>query len=489
MNINVRLNEIGTEIARMVSHYKSGKLAKTKNSDDMICKLSKIESSFGILKEGIIKLESHNNFIEKIKIKRDLKNLLKLLHSEYSKEELKASIIKQAIDKLNVKYKLKELKIDQSNKLDPMPNTNNTEMDEEYYKDLQERIVKSHKKAEEKKNKNGIKCDEPVQTISISEIKEAAERASKIESAKEKKKLLQKQQSENIIYDVRRLENEPKEKISFFDKLKLRKNVKNTKRTSTVTEDRKKFPWYATVPVIGALAISAITGGAVAFNNRSDKNNKEFSSRNAGYSDSVNPSQTKVTKATEVTEASTTETTRLDKASSSLNTTKPNITTSSIDNTKKQSQTTTTPEKGDAKDDNTEKSIVINIGDRINVYDGLEYTADCLGGGNSNKIGEVSWRPATDYSVDKVAFCYNEKVLGVMSTGEGDVKQMLNNYATQYEIDANQINTSVLLSLVPGSGDTGWAQISIDDMEKNISKPIQNLDTGVQTYASFEIDR
>lgn len=323
-----------------------------------------------------------------------------------------------------------------------VPNVSSPKI-EEFNNNLQERIAKSHKNVKEQKIKNGIKCDEPVQIISISEIKEAAERARKIEyakaKAKEKKELLQKQQEDDM-----KVVTEATKK---FDKLELRKTVKYSKRTPTVMEDKKKLPWYATIPVVGAIAISAISRVA------------------------------------------TTEKTGLDETTPSSNITKSDITTTITDNTKKQNQTTTTQNEGEEKDDKTEKSIVINIGDKIKVSDGTEYTANCLGGGNSNKIGEVSWRPATDYSVDKVAFCYDGMILGVMSTGEGDVKQTLNKYATQYEIDVNQINTSVLLSLVPGSGDTGWAQISIDDMEKNISKPIQDLDSKVQTHESSEIDR
>ena len=147
--------------------------------------------------------------------------------------------------------------------------------------------------------------------------------------------------------------------------------------------------------------------------------------------------------------------------------------------------------KGENLDESIKQQepIVVNIGDKINVANGLKYTANCLGGGDSNVIGAVSWRPATEYSIDRVAFCYEGTVLGIMDPGDEDIEKTLNNYATQYKIDVNEIDTSVLLSLVPGYHDTGWAQISIQDMQQSKADPIQSRSSQNKKNESMELDR
>ena len=73
-----------------------------------------------------------------------------------------------------------------------------------------------------------------------------------------------------------------------------------------------------------------------------------------------------------------------------------------------------------------------------------------------------------------------------MNAGDCNVKQTLQNLAAQNGIDTKDINTSVLLSLVPGIGDTGWAQISVEDMEQNVSKVAEK--SNQTSYARVNID-
>ena len=95
----------------------------------------------------------------------------------------------------------------------------------------------------------------------------------------------------------------------------------------------------------------------------------------------------------------------------------------------------------------------------------------------------------TDYFIDKVAFCYDGKVLGIMNSEENDIENELKKYATQYKIDIEKINTSVLLSLVPGYHDTGWAQISIENLKQNKSNKEQNLNVENKNVENLDLDR
>ena len=283
----------------------------------------------------------------------------------------------------------------------------------------------------------------------------------------------------DVIYDARGMEKIKSKDLSRSEKSGIRKVIKHIKGATTILQDKKRLPWYASIPVVGALALAAISGGTVALNQGEQHNDKDLNSGNS-YTDNVEPS-TETEVATQTTTSSLKYTTAFDyettttEATTSRASSTTETTTTKIEET--QQETTTTE---------NQKPIVINIGDKINVQEGLKYTADCLGGGNSNEIGAVSWRPAAEYSVDRVAFVYQGKVLDIMNAGDCNVKQTLQNLAAQNGIDTKDINTSVLLSLVPGIGDTGWAQISVEDMEQNVSKVAEK--SNQTSYARVNID-
>lgn len=247
------------------------------------------------------------------------------------------------------------------------------------------------------------------------------------------------------------IEDTSKGKSSFFQTRKTIKNNRDSKRSED-TGEKKKLPWYATLPVIGAMAAATIYGGTALINHNSDKSDLLDST---GYTDSTEPGtsenkQTTMKKTNSITY--TTSVTEISSNSSTTQTEKEVTNTSTIKkSTETQTTTTTTTQKNEDKHkDTTTEPVVFDIGDQVNVSDGLMYTATCLGEGNSNKIGNVSWRPATYYYVDRIAFCYNGKVLGLMEKGEKDVRQVLEDYSSKYNIDTSEIDTSVLLSLTQG---------------------------------------
>lgn len=310
----------------------------------------------------------------------------------------------------------------------------------------------------------------------------------------------------DVTYDVRGLETKKTskgKKLSFKERRSIRKTAKMQKRAAKVIEDKQKLPWYAAIPVIGALAIGGIAGVTASLNGSNQDNNKGLSSGNS-YSDNIEPGTTtddntqetteNIT-TTEVTSTYTTQTTT--RATTTAITTEATTTTtqandivdkdnSIVDDSHIQTDYT---DKNDTKViDDKEEKVIVNIGDKISVEEGLRYTADCLGGGNSNTIGAVSWRPATEYNVDRVAFVYQGRVLKIMNAGDQDIAKTLNEVANMNGIKAEDINTSVLLSLVPGIGDTGWANISMDKLEESLYKTAEEQ-SNEATYVDFEYER
>lgn len=156
-------------------------------------------------------------------------------------------------------------------------------------------------------------------------------------------------------------------------------------------------------------------------------------------------------------------------------------------------QESTTQKSNDSTKTQTtpDDTVSVKIGDKINIKDGQKYTSDCLGGGNSSKIGAVSWRPATGYYVDGIAYTYNGNILRVSRSEKTDVRATLTSLANEYGVKESEIDTSVLLSLIPGSGDTGWTSISVDELEQIKEESITqtNNSTTKQTISNRANER
>ncbi|MBP3708081.1 MAG: hypothetical protein J6J36_05690 [Clostridia bacterium] len=472
MSISNLVTDIGKKIQILADNYNKSLSSNGIRPNRIIeTKIQELKASFVLLSKDARNIEKNSNFIQKHKFKSDLKILKALLKdvkqdSLHMKSDIKTSqsevekmvmLVESNINKLMIKYDINKV-------------------EEEYLEELKKRIQKTHEEVKSKRLKNGIVCDEPVQILSVTEIKELAEEQLRAERIKEIHEKVKKQRAMQLeqIQEEQRIKEETQETTpnksktqGFFEKVKGLFTRKKSKEATNCNKDKRKLPWYATIPVIGALAVTAMYGVA-AIENQESNNSHDLSAGN-GYSDGIEPNTTHESSTIKYTTAldksynqhqsSTTQTTTIDENKTTGATT-----------TQTTTQTTQTTTKTTTTQDEDKEPIVINIGDKVKVEDGLAYAANCLGNGNKNEIGNVSWRPATDYYVDAVAFCYKDQVLGVMRENESNIKQTLLNYASKYEIDEEDINTSVLLSLTPGAGDTGWASISIEDLEQNKSK-------------------
>lgn len=532
MNISGLLNEIWYGIKILDNNQRIKVSYGASRNETLQKSINKIKESFILLSEGAKKIESGHNLIKKHKIKSDLRNLLKIVKSKSENDEKLAMVIGANIRKLMVKHNIeyvtikneqnpKKKAMDKQEKKSGSVITSETPEqkrareiayqkdlekqhsyeeklaedkleNKEFYDGLKERIELAKKLALKKKSEKGVKCDGPVQLFDTAEVRRLAEeQLRKKEEDEINKELAERAQIKDLLEDIRlegaikeeviseskakeetKFEDMPKRSLSIFEEMIIKSDIKRSKRNLETTGEKRKLPWYATTSVAGALAISAISGGVALFNHNSEKVGS-LSLDDTKYIDSVDPelsANEQSNKATNVIQGSDSSTHKTAVTEISGN-----------------SSTTTT--KNEQKDDTIEP-IVFDVGDKVSVSDGLVYTSTCLGKGNKNKIGSVSWRPATDYYVDQVAFCYEGKVLGIMKKGDTDVKQVLDDYASKYKIDVSEIDTSVLLSLTPGSGDTGWASISIEELEQNKSKTDENKkDTeNIKTKKDIKLD-
>ena len=511
------LIKLDKETLKLIDTYKKNQ-AKDKN--DTSNKVAEIRGSYFTLRKKLESLEKETSFFNKLKIKRDLKDLLKSFRGRKSLIMQRMIIINANFHKLILKYNAVEESTQAHDKrYDERVESKESFENEEASAELKDKIARVHEKVKRDREINGIECKDPVQIFTLAEIREYQERQKRIAKAIEKRRLAKQQEAKEAekrqkrieqaivrtqLAKKRRLEMQEEDarvskeitaKIAKVMEEKEKQQVDSEKSSEQEEmpiekkkrvlkyskEKKRKLAWYTAIPAIGALAISTISGAmsTLTSNKISMKNTEKANNRNHEYLASVDPSE--INEATKITGNSSASTTTF-------------FDTHSIDvpiTTEKQDDATAVmPDEektADVKEENIKEEkpeesvkpqepIVVNIGDKINVADGLKYTATCLGGGKSNEIGAVSWRPATEYSIDRVAFCYEGKVLGIMNSGDGDIEKTLNNYATQYKIDINEIDTSVLLSLVPGYHDTGWAQISIQDMQQSkVVNTVQNL--------------
>ena len=321
------------------------------------------------------------------------------------------------------------------------------------------------------------KCDPNIIVILASKTPELARRyAHELDQ-----EIKYKNSGYNITYDVRSTNSKIKNKISLINKIKTRWMIKNNTKVSTVLQEKKSVPWYATLPVVGVLAFVGF--GSIGIADNSGTVGK--SSYENSYSDSVTPGGfSDEENEKNVNEIGTTQSniyfsTTTVSATTTSKSTQTTLATPSIQETtttvasggetgKPQKEDNKTKEDKNLNDDkNSTKNVVINIGDKISVEEGLKYTADCLGGGTSNTIGSVSWRPATDYSIDNVAYFYNGQFLGLSGRNTASINDELNQYADKCGVTANEISTVALISLVPGAGDTGWAQINLNELQQS----------------------
>lgn len=491
MSIIKLLSKISAEIAWIKNQIDNMKYDYEYEAYNKL--IIKADNSYKFLRKKILKLDKNLSLYERIQVIKDLYGLLKQFQNKIDDVEIRLTKINQSIKKLAVKYNIQDAKLQSKNEslgtneeknkisitydlqknryyvngiayiIDPV-RYRTMEQKEGYIRALLNKST-DFDKIFDKNNPKEVRalkyCDPYIiEILAGKDVMLARDYIKEMIGSKAKRS---SKYNYNITYDVRGLNSIPEHVMTEKEKLEIKETIKHIRGVSAILEDRKKLPWYATIPVVGTLTISAISGGIVALGQGNIKNKCDSAS-----SDSCVDS--------------------LDESSSEL-----------AENTYESSKTVLMDEyeqpevkhKQDTEQNKLaqDEPIIINIGDKITVNEGVKYTEDCLGGGNRNKIGAVSWRPATEYSVDKVAFVYEGKILKIMNSGDKNIAETLNSVAKKHGINIEDINTSVLLSLIPGTGDTGWAQISVDEMERSLHNSGIKMQQDISRKADFDMER
>lgn len=459
MPISSIIWDINMKIDNLALDFEA-KYNKDENDYKAISHVTKLKNSFEqlvtIIKKCIPKVDQD----EFSKIKADLIGLLGILNSDEYNKIKKVVLAEQRSEALVKRYEpiikdendMKEriLRIKQKKELNHMQDI----------EDAKERTAKIERIKQNRANRK------------FNEIEQTREISRKIERIKQ-----EKAQKQLTVQEVEHNVPIKQEKNSIFSRIKARLAAAKTRAQND--KRKSKLPWFVAVPLSGLLAISFVNG-----KNAGEKFEEQISEKN-NYTDSVTPGKENTTeKQQEHTQESTTKTIDYTfennfKAETSQETTNANIENTAESSTLPNNEIAEKNDKQqpveDAVIDNTiDESEVeefkINIGDKIKVEDGLQYAATCYGEGPASYIGAASWRPATEYSIERVAYMYNGQCLGLTNKDTTSINDDLNKYAQKYGIDPNDIDTKVLISLVPGSYDTGWASISIDNMKDNVVK-------------------
>lgn len=137
-------------------------------------------------------------------------------------------------------------------------------------------------------------------------------------------------------------------------------------------------------------------------------------------------------------------------------------------------------------DDLLNKLEEFNLGNKVNLEEGVNYTEDSLGGGNSGTVGKIQWRPAGDYIVNGVSIINpstNEIVtysFGNDENGNKDPNFSLNKYLRENVKKGMKVKFHIDKD---GTKPTGWIDSSkiVNSLEKEENQNEQtNIDNNLQ---------
>lgn len=134
-------------------------------------------------------------------------------------------------------------------------------------------------------------------------------------------------------------------------------------------------------------------------------------------------------------------------------------------------------------DETLNKLKEFELGDKVNLEEGVNYTEDSLGGGDSGTIGKIQWRPAGDYVVNGVSIIdsSNNEIItysfGNDQNGNKDSNFNLNKYLKENVKKGMEIKFHIDKD---GTKPTGWIDssniIKSLEMEKKQNEQIVNID-------------
>ena len=137
-------------------------------------------------------------------------------------------------------------------------------------------------------------------------------------------------------------------------------------------------------------------------------------------------------------------------------------------------------------DDLLNKLEEFNLGNKVNLEEGVNYTEDSLGGGNSGTVGKIQWRPAGDYIVNGVSVINpstNEIVtysFGNDENGNKNPNFSLNKYLRENVKKGMEVKFHIDKD---GTKPTGWIDSSkiVNSIEKEENQNEQiNIDNNLQ---------
>lgn len=476
MPISSIIWDINMKIDNLALDFEA-KYNKDENDYKAISHVTKLKKNFEEVVTIIKKCIPKVNQDEFSKIKADLIGLLGILNSDEYNKIKKVVLAEQRSEALARRYAaiIKDENDMKERILRVKEKKEQTRMQD--IEDAKERTAKIERI---KKNRADRKFDEKEVTQEISR---------KIENIKQNKI-----QNQLTVQEVEHNVPIKQEKNSIFARIKARLAAAKTRAQND--KRKSKLPWFVAVPLSGLLAISFVNG-----KNAGEKFEEQLNEKN-NYTDSVTPGKENTTeKQQELTQGSTAKTIDYTFENNFQTETSQETTDVNVENA---TESSTLPndeivEKNNKQqpvedavidniiDDSEVEEFKINIGDKIKVEDGLQYAATCYGEGPASYIGAASWRPATEYSIERVAYMYNGQCLGLTNKDTTSINDDLNKYAEKYGINPRDIDTKVLISLVPGSYDTGWASISIEDMKGSVVK-VKNAEKESNAVTQKNID-
>lgn len=295
------------------------------------------------------------------------------------------------------------------------------------------------------------------------------------------------QQSKKIKEDIQiaevsqdnKLQDESKKSLSIFQRIKNKINSIRAGKSNREKEEknRKKRPWIVAVPLAGLFAFSIGAQAVKNSHNPKDSNEKNLGDESSSHSDDEKIQIITATEKYDVEfEDNTQATTKQNKEIQTTTRNEDNkiVNDDSIDLTNVPNSSNENI-KIEIPDEVVPEEVVVNIGDKVIISDGVNYTQTCYGEGSVGVIGEFSWRPSTEYFIERAAFFHDGKFLGLTNDRTKNINSDLKKYAQEHGVDETDIDMKVLISLVPGSYDTGWASVSLGEMQENIVKQEQNL--------------
>ncbi len=111
-----------------------------------------------------------------------------------------------------------------------------------------------------------------------------------------------------------------------------------------------------------------------------------------------------------------------------------------------------------------------HVGDKYSLSDGVKYYETALGEGDSGTVGNENRPAGDDYTVDRVAYFIDGKLVANINDTGTDVEECRMKYANEYGVDISQIDMRFHVSYGDGQA-TGWLdseQVTYEQLnEKN----------------------